>query len=72
MMRTHADRERRRRGRRKAGRRVYAIEADEVQIEAVLSDAGYLPSHGSDDPEIVRRALERAVGDMVAMSLPKP
>jgi hypothetical protein len=50
---------RRSRTRRRTGRRVYRVEADEVALETVLSDLGHLRPDDADDPHAVEAALER-------------
>lgn len=57
MTSTAADRQRRRRARRAAGKRVFKIEAGEAEIEATLAWLEFLPRHGTDDPAEIERAL---------------
>lgn len=52
-----AARQRRRRARQRAGRRVYSVEADAAAIEDALTALGYLHPLRADDPKAVERAL---------------
>ena len=54
---TAAERNRRYRRRRKAGKRCYMLKLDEVLTEEMLTEFGI--SYDSDRPETVTRALER-------------
>ncbi|MBD8065637.1 hypothetical protein IC608_09125 [Devosia sp. PTR5] len=60
-MTSSAERQRRHRQRQRQGKRVMTVEVDVAHVEAVLSEAGHLPPAGTDDPETLRRALERAI-----------
>lgn len=53
---TAAARMRRSRARRREGRRVFRIEADEVELETALQSHGYL-SPLEDDPRAIEQAL---------------
>lgn len=56
-----ADRQRRRRARRAAGKRVFRLEACEAELEDVLARLEFLPRHGSDDPREIEHALAALV-----------
>ncbi|MBB2670688.1 UNVERIFIED_ORG: hypothetical protein GGE44_000229 [Rhizobium esperanzae] len=56
-----ATRQRRYRARRKAGRRVFQIEVDEVELAIMLEALNFLDPLDADDDE----AVERGLNDMV-------
>lgn len=57
MSATSRERQRRYRDRRKAGRRVFMLEVDEVELAAVLESLNFLNPLNGDDYEAVQRAL---------------
>ncbi|MGO6907400.1 hypothetical protein ACC684_24780 [Rhizobium ruizarguesonis] len=56
-----AERQRRYRDRRKAGRRVLQIEIDEVELAAALQRLHFLGPLDADDDETLRRGLNRMI-----------
>lgn len=56
-----AERQRRYRDRRKAGRRVLQIEIDEVELAAALERLKILSPLDADDDETLRRGLNRII-----------
>jgi hypothetical protein len=56
-----AERQRRHRHRRKAGRRVLQIEIDEVELAAALERLHFLSPRDADDDEALRRGLNRII-----------
>ncbi len=66
---TGSERNRRYRRRRASGRVVYRVEVDDAPLVDMLVSSGYLHLTSADDPEKVRRALERLVSSLVAMDV---
>lgn len=56
-----AERQRRYRDRRKAGRRVLQIEIDEVELAAALEMLRFLDPQKADDDEAVERGLSEMI-----------
>ncbi|MBX4989381.1 hypothetical protein [Rhizobium lentis] len=56
-----AERQRRYRDRKKAGRRVFQIEVDEVELTATLERLRILSPLDADDDETLRRGLNRII-----------
>jgi hypothetical protein len=54
-----AERQRRYRERQREGRRVVMVEIDEAALSDVLVETGHLSPVMADDPEHLRRAIER-------------
>jgi CheY-like chemotaxis protein len=51
---------------------VYRVEVDDAALVDMLVSSGHLPLLSADDPEKVRRALERLVSSLVAMDVHMP
>jgi hypothetical protein len=64
-----ADRMRRHRARRKAGRLRLTVEVDDVATPERLVEAGYLARSQMDDPAAIARALEQAVADFTLVDI---
>jgi hypothetical protein len=64
-----AERVRRHRKRLSKGRRVMRVEVDFDHLPDVLVAGGHLDPLRADDPDAVRRAIERLLSRMVAVSV---
>jgi hypothetical protein len=56
-----AARVQRHRERARNGKVVFRVEADEVEVEALLVEAGFLPPEGTDDRTAIERGLTKLI-----------
>jgi hypothetical protein len=59
-------RSRRFRARRRAGKAPITIEVDEAGVESLLVRHGLIPNCGSDDRDVIGRAIERLLEILIA------
>lgn len=66
---TAAERQRRKRERRRQGKAAWLVEGDDVAIPEMLIGAGYLSRRDADNPKAVAAALSRFLADIEVVDI---